>query len=375
MSDSSTTEGRTPPAKDGLEKGPVTTELGVNRRDLLRSGAAASTIIGAMGAPTMAFASGGLEGETFGESPNVRAQRAEFMRNQNAKKNRLNSPNSEQPNNTDEETYADFRGSFSKTLRHNQFGEVRPNSYQSYLRALDSRDNFDFENILVGAQNDPNRIGLVSPQAAFAFDQSGRDGNTLRMPIAPTFNSAETAAEMGELYCMALCRDIPFTEYENRNLIQRCSDDLNAFSRSDIFPNENGAVTPATIFRGTLPGAEVGPFISQFLYLPFNFGRLEVEQRYDRPTKGAVNDFMTDYDEWLRIQRGRAPSEGTTFSGQKRFIATLRDGAEFVHVDFPVQSPLYAFLILLGFGGDAIDPNIPYTGAADVTQDPFVSFG
>ncbi len=69
---------------------------------------------------------------------------------------------------------------------------------------------------------------------------------------------------MGELYWMALSRDIPFADYETDPRIQEAVEDLNNFSRSNIFNREGkrGMVTPQTIFRSTLPGADVGPFIS-----------------------------------------------------------------------------------------------------------------
>ncbi|MEO0879483.1 MAG: twin-arginine translocation signal domain-containing protein [Pseudomonadota bacterium] len=351
-------------------------DFNVSRRDLLRGGAAvtAAATTGVVGS-TSASAMGPLAGQVFGQNPAQRRNAARNLRRNSANRNRLQFPLVSQTNNGDETLYADRRGSYSKSLLHNEFGEVDAASFDSFLVALDSRDPADFENIIVGNATDTDRVRLVSPQAAFSFDQSGVDSNGYRMPNAPAFASAETAAEMGELYWYALTRDVPFLAYEDRNIIQRASDDLNAFSRSDIFLQDGGAVTPGTIFRGTITGNGIGPFVSQFLYQPFFFGRLEVEQRYDRPVKGAINDFMTDYDEWLGIQNGAAPSESTTFSGKKRFIATMRDLGEFVHVDFPIQSPLYAFLICLGFGPDARDPNLPHTMFdQSATQQPFVSF-
>ena len=44
-------------------------------------------------------------------------------------------------------------------------------------------------------------------------------------------------------------------------------------------PQVNGRVTPDTLFRDTLPGSTVGPFISQFLLLDVPYGAQTVSQR------------------------------------------------------------------------------------------------
>lgn len=359
----------------------------VNRRDILRGAAAVTTLATVACSESSPFiidppepvqAQIPLAGTTFGETPAARTTSFVDLRTSNAQRQGMRFPADVQPNNGDESMYLDFRGSFSKSLLHNEFGEVEIASYESYLTALNSRDPADFDAIEVGNATDANRIPLVAPQAAFSFDQSALDGNGYRIDEAPTFASAESAAEMGELYWYSLTRDIPFTEYSTNADIAAAASDLDDFARSDIFLNDNGTVTPDTVFRGTFQGAEVGPFVSQFLYQPFNFGLLEVEQRYDTPTAGTGNQFMVDYDEWLGIQNGASPSRGTAFRGSKRFIATMRDLGEFVHVDFPIQSPLYALFVLLGYGSEALDPNIPYravSGTAGMTQQAFTSFG
>lgn len=357
----------------------TTNDSDFTRRDLFKVGAGAAVLAGVGSVfPSAAFAAGGSGLHPVFGLPRADRRALAFKLRSDTAAFYLDPPESGpdvQPVSGDEGLYPDFRGSFSKTLRHNAFGEVRPNSYNAYLDALESGAPADFENIPVGRQNDPNRVRLVSPQAAYAYEMFGLDGNDPRMAAAPAFASAETAAEMGELYWYALTRDVPFTSYSSSALISQAAADLNAFSRSDIFPNDGGTVTPETIFRGTLPGAETGPFVSQFLLQPFEFGRLQFDGRYDNPAPGSVNDFMTDFGEWLRIQRGGNPTEQTTFSGQKRFIYSMRALSEFVHVDFPIQSGLYSAFILLSFGDDALSPNNPYLRTASTTQQGFTSFG
>ncbi len=352
---------------------------GVTRRDVLKVGASAAALAGAGSLfPGVALASGGSGQHPVFGLPRADRRVVSFNLRTDAAAYYLDPPHSGpdvQPVNGDEGRYADYRASFSKSLQHNNLGEVNVNSYQAYLDALESGAPADFENIPVGLPNDPDRVRLVSPQAAFAYEMFSFDGNDPRIDEAPEFASAETAAEMGELYWYAVTRDEPFISYPFSRLVAAAATDLNAFSRSDIFLREGGVVTPQTIFRGTLPGAGIGPFVSQFLLQPFAFGRLEFDGRYRPPASGTVNNFMTDFGEWLHIQRGGAPSEQTTFSNQPRFISNMRALSEFVHVDFPVQSGLYAAFILLNYGEDALAPNNPYLRSASNTQQGFTDFG
>ncbi len=373
----------------------VTTQdsgLMFNRRDVLVGGASAAVVAAA----STGFSNNAMAMDGSGMHPVFGSARADrrldaFELRVDAAETYLTLENGPdvQPVSGDEGLYDDFRGSFSKSLLHNDVGEVEPASYNSFLNALESGDNDDFENIIVGNPNETGRIRLVSPQAAYAFELFGVDGNDPRMLAAPTFASAETAAEMGELYWYSLTRDVPFSEYDSNGDISAAAADLNAFSRADIFLRDGGVVTPDTLFRGTLPGAEVGPFVSQFLLQPFSIGRLEigevsaiaagrsprVGQQFRPPRQGRRNDFMTNFSEWLNIQNGGAPSASTNFQVSTRHLATMRQLSEFVHVDFPVQTGLYAAFILLGYGEAAFNPGNPYLSNISNTQQGFATFG
>ncbi|MEL6258539.1 MAG: hypothetical protein AAFQ67_05750, partial [Pseudomonadota bacterium] len=356
---------------------------------LLQGATAVTAVAGtAAGLAPQAFGDTGNAGNVLAQNPSARIEDAQRLRRRRARVNALQAPITPQPINDDETRFPDFIGNFSKSLKHNRRGEVVPSSYKAYLNALASRDPAQFDAIPVGRENDPQRVRLVSPQAAFAFELSGLDGNASRVPAAPSFDSAVTEAEMAELYWYSVTRDVPFSEYENRGIIRRAAEDLNRFSRSDIFPRINGAVTPASVFRGGLPFAGIqasgvldGPFVSQFLLQPFQIGQLVVEQRYPKLERGNANQFMTEFPEWLAIQRGFDPNaaqggNASTFTNRTKFIARMRDLSEWVHRDFPVQSPLHAFSVILGFGtDDAFDPNLPYGMTRTNVEQGFASFG
>ena len=363
----------------------------LDRRSLLRSSLMGAAAIGATGAlsgcddnavaqvpppaPPPTAPSGppaGIgAGDVFGQAPSTRAMEARLIKMEAAQANADAHPTTLQTNNGDEALYGDFRASFSKTLFHNSLGEVDLTGYTSYLAALRSGDPADFDNIIIGSAGAADRFGLVSPQAAYAFELCGMDGQAGRMPPAPTFASAETAAEMVELYWYALCRDVPFARYDTDPTIAAAVADLNALPRADIFPQEAGGVTPQTLFRSSLPGATTGPLISQFLLQPFFFGAYEITQSLRRVAEGGVNQFMTDFDAYLSVQNGRLPTVDVTFDSVQTYLYSMRQLGEFVHVDTPIQSPTYAASILFNLG--VFDPSV--ADAFSASEEGFVSFG
>lgn len=375
-------------------------QTSLSRRDMLRGAAATTALTGTMAglAPTASAdvsyrvtsrrnASSSILGKSLAETPVRRSSSALRLRQTRAIANFRNASNKIQPTNDDETRLPDFIGNFHKSLAHNEVGEVTRQSYLSYINALSSGNPIDFENIKVGRPNDPDRQRLVSPQAAFAFELSGLDAHANRVPAAPAFDGPVTEAEMGEMYWYSATRDIPFIAYDGNKKIQRAINDLGQFSRADIFPaDSNGEITPQTVFRGgiplfdhALPGAFTGPFVSQFLAKPFKIGQLEVEQRYPKLIRGGKNQFMTTFKEWLAIQRGLDPNASgnpTAFKDRSGFICTMRNLSEWVHRDFPVQSPLHALSVIFGFGTDeAFDPNLPYLRNNSSTQQGFTTFG
>jgi hypothetical protein len=385
------------------ETSPLDTPLQENtlsRRDMLRSAIATSAIAGtATGLAPAATAdarfssrrrnlkSSSILGKTLAENPLRRSYAALRLRDNRASVNQRNAPRTAQPTNDDEVRLPDFIGNFHKTLVHNDVGEVSRRSYLSYIDALSSGEPDKFDNIRVGRPNDAQRQRLVSPQAAFAFEMSGQDGQASRVQPAPAFDGLVTEAEMGEMYWYSATRDVPFINYETSNRIQRAISDLDQFTRSDIFPKDsNGDLTPQTVFRGgiplfehALPGALDGPFVSQFLVKDFSIGQLNVEQRYPKLVRSGPNQFMTNFDEWLAIQRGLDPNANgnpTRFTDRVGYICRMRDLSEWVHRDFPVQSPLHALSVIFGFGtDDAFDPNLPYLRVNNTTQQGFTTFG
>lgn len=256
-------------------------------------------------------------------------------------------------------------GCFTKTLPHDAQGMVNGNAYNLYLKAMNSGLREDYEAIPLGG---PGK--LINPQAGLAFDLEGTDSHQLSIPAAPAFSSAEEAGEMAELYWQALSRDLHFEEYNFNPYMRFIANDLNRFSEFKG-PRNNSRVLPATLFRGTFKGDEVGPYISQFLFKDIPNGAQTIKQQYRVPNLG--NDHMQRFSDWLRIQNGNAPIRPISYDETPRYIRNNRDLGEYVHLDYTYQAFLNAALILLGFGRTALDENNPYLTSR--TQNPFSTFG
>ena len=90
----------------------------------------------------------------------------------------------------------------------------------------------------------------------------------------------------------------------------------------------------------------MGPYLSQFLWLDVPYGAGQIVQKYKVAQPGI--DFLTDFDEWLDVQRGYFAKRSLTVAPELRYIRTGRDLAEWDHRDFSFHGFMNAALILLG---------------------------
>ena len=304
----------------------------------------------------------------------TRADAAEWVRKEAAAFQR-GIPLPEHPDNGDEARYPSRFASFSKGLPHDSLGDVNTVEYSKLLTAIASGEPADFEAINLGGSRQ-----LVNPQAAYAYQLEGADSHAIALAPAPAFTSLETSGEMEELYWMALARDVRFLDYAASPPV--ITEALQRLNQLGVFrgPQVNGRVTVDTLFRDTLPGSTVGPFISQFLLQDVPYGPQTLPQRIR--TRVAGDDRVFTFSEWLRIQNGQLPSQEETLDPTPRYLRNGRDLAEFVHHDFPLQSSLNAALIISGRNDTdrdgkssppVHDPNNPYRQY--LKQDAFATFG
>ena len=295
--------------------------------------------------------------------PIERAAKAYFVRENAAAQNFVaGAPNHR--DNGDEALYPQRWGSYSKGLQHDSLGQVLPDSYQSLIKAMSTGKPADFEKIVMGGPRP-----LTDPQAALGYSLEGPDSHALYMPPAPSLASAETAGEMVELYWMALARDVPYSQFNTDPLIAATCADLNKLSGLRSPKANNGKVTPDTVFRGNLIGDLNGPLISQFLWQDMPYGPLRIPQFVGCAVPGK--QYMTTFDNWLAVQNGTFTGR-TDLLAQPRYICTMRDMCQWVHVDALYEGYLNACLIVLG-NGYPLDAGNPY--ATSKTQTGFGTFG
>ena len=266
--------------------------------------------------------------------------------------------------NGDEDAYVDRRASFSKTLPHNDLGEVDPGAYRQWLAILSSGDPAQFNSV----PREPGAVErLNNPQAAYAIDLVGPDATALPLAAPPAFASPAMATEMTELYWLALLRDMPFRDYGADPLAHAAVADLKAAG----FPQ----LSEGNLFRGETEGERRGLLISQFLWHDIPYGAQTIEQRLRLPAPGQ--SFLTRFEEWLACQRGAAAQAAIRSGGSPRYISSLGDLCEYVHRDFSFQAFLNAALIIQRLGGghsDAVlSPTNPYRGSR--TQFGDITFG
>lgn len=256
--------------------------------------------------------------------------------------------------------------------------------------------------------------GWESPRAGHVFSLQGPDSGAVGMAPAPRVGSSELAVEVAEVYALALLRDVPFTSIalgRNETVCKKghCAaisipdllkalngmaffsgdsrvsstprqshEGLNKFERNRLEARlgSETELSAQTLFRGSTPRSQDGPYISQFMLVgnkalaggvendPPSFrgisaksnifdgnvvyGTQIIDQRIT--VHKPCLDYMTDWTSWLDVQNGAAIKNVDQFEEERRYITTPRDLATYVHYDALYQAYLNACLLLLNSG-------------------------
>ena len=298
------------------------------------------------------------------------------------------------PNDDDKiEGIAKYIGNFHKTLCHNKFGEVFEDEYVHFEKICRHvSDNGDFERVGAGKLSDPNQADfivrpipthaakLVNPQAGRSTDVSGPDPLHIDMHPAPGVLSDSTAAEMTELYWMAILRDLSFDEWQSNAKVKTAIRELSeVFSRGVQDSNDPGKlllgadlpVTPKgqldlrlqTLFRAGLPDEHFGPIVSQFFLQNINYGAQLIEQTVVPYVEGR--NYLQAHPNWLLAQNSGYDVHGRDYGSDnfygddktayenpcdRVYIRNMRDIARFVNRDALHQAYFNAALLLLNWG-------------------------
>jgi hypothetical protein len=316
---------------------------GIDRRRFLGGvgGVAVGTLTGALGGLAAAGRAVPAAAEEIAPlTGGKRAEAAYQLRVDAARRERdLGIP--EHRANGDEERYPNRIGNFSKTLPHNEFGEVDPAAYAALHKALASGDFQALE-----AVPQAGRIGYQDPIGGLAYSLDGPDSAAIAAGPPPPIASREYATQLVELYWMALLRDVPFLDYPAHPLVRQACADLSRLPGNAGPRDASGKVTPQTLFRAGYPGVADGPLISQFLLRKFRYDGIPIDPRISTAPAGA--DFLTHVPEWLEAQDGfpKAPPPPEPRDPTLRYLRNGRDLARLAAQDDIYSLYFRAMLVL-----------------------------
>ncbi|MEM7505908.1 MAG: vanadium-dependent haloperoxidase [Pseudomonadota bacterium] len=285
-----------------------------------------------------------------------RAREAKRVRDLATEISRL-SPQAQTRTNQEENDHGpQYPANFTKGLLHDECGVLDDaDDYRCFVEAINAPDRTRFEKGVRTAKdrdvkfNCPTKItcggkqkvawrSWESPRAGHIYELQGPDAGAVGMAPAPRVGSSELAAEMAEVYGLALLRDVPFTEicqgggkklcpstekpgeailsakqvvdalnkmpfYSGKEVCSstpHMTDEtgLNQFERNRRFGrtlSPDGKLTPATAFRGSTKGALVGPYISQFMLIGADSLACKGNNKSNFPQKQASFDLQDGF--------------------------------------------------------------------------------
>lgn len=185
-----------------------------------------------------------------------------------------------------------------------------------------------------------NRRKLEGILSSKSFQLVGLDSS---MPIITNIDKGifnvddpEFVFEMIEVYAMSLMRDVPFETFNTNIEVVSILKDLNKISKDFITCklDIDNQISAKLLFRGMGVDEDYGPYISQFLVLPFHYGNIPLVQKYTYELDSEMS--ITDQG-WLAIQEGRhTPTDSRR--EDLRYVFNGRILGSKVHND-----PLYQF--------------------------------
>ena len=289
-----------------------------------------------------------------------------FTRRYNTAKRQTALPAANHTTNGDE-TLPDKVGTYSKAILQDGKGKVNPAAFAGFQSAIAAGTLAAFEAITPGGSRTQN-----GPMGSYAYEFLGADGSQFGAPVVPVppkLTSAAYGAELIELYWCSLLRDVPFTQFAGNAIAQDAATELTSLAAYQG-PRDGGTVKPSLLFRGTLPGEKIGPYISQFFLTPTTFGALPFDQKYI--TYMPDVDYVTDEPTWEDVQNGIPTGVADHVDPVQRFLHDGRGLAAYTHVDELYQAYFTAYLAMSRLGVPP-NPGSPYANSRK--QNAFGTFG
>ncbi|MEO8658085.1 MAG: vanadium-dependent haloperoxidase [Bryobacteraceae bacterium] len=290
-------------------------------------------------------------------------------------------------------------GHFHKTLQHDAAtGFVDPAAYLTFHNIAVNGGDFD------KVPQSPGAAKLINPQAGWAHEHLGPNPADMRMPPPPAVHSLGNAAEMTELFWMALLRDKSFDTFIAGDPdVEAALTDLRIAYGHALAEFHLGADLPASagkysltlqnLFRANLPDEDKGPLVSQFFLNDIAYGtQIILQQQFPY---AAGKDYLTNWTDWLKAQNSGNGADDADYPGDNdygrnkayfecdaytpaglRRIRNMRDLARFVNKDALHQAYFNAALLLSNWNAP-LAPGNPYNTATGAIkhQRPFGTLG
>lgn len=265
-----------------------------------------------------------------------------------------------------------YNGSFHKAFLHDSTTGTLTNNTE-FLKMINSISNNDAKTLATVNLNPASEIKLVNPTASMSTVLAGIPQcniTTNIFAVPPTLSSHYSAAEMVEMYCHAIARDVPFIDYSTSPVITKVLGFMNATQVFKYLPDyaNPGLINLKNLFKGISQVELVGPYISQLLLLNVPMGVSLLEQKYGCPptkTFAIANGINVEWgrnnSEMIKIQNGTIstlPAATPANQFVKKYIFSGRCLAETVHVDPLYGNYFNAALMLSGLGAP-INPTLP----------------
>jgi len=225
---------------------------------------------------------------------------------------------------------------FSKSLPHDANGNVNKRQLFKLIESCRNGNIKQMNSVKIGGT-----LKLHSCSNVMTRELFGRFKPETLLGVPPRVTSRTAGAEMVDLYWRALTRDVLYSDWPTSPLIAAAIQDLNACGSAYKGPKP---VTITNIFRGRGDGVDIGPLVSQFLFLSFSQGSISIKQL--RASAQPNVDYMTLISQYISCQNGTVTQTAIPSTLPLRYLVTPRDGATAVHSDMPVQWAQNAVQIL-----------------------------
>lgn len=239
---------------------------------------------------------------------------------------------------------------YSKALAHDSTtGFPQKGHVETITTAVDTGTLGD-ENSIALDSNAVRKIEGVYNGKAFSLLGGDPSVFSIDSSLYYPIDSRKTMFEMMEVYARCVLRDMPFSTIRagSDSAVTSILTALNLYS--DAFTTNpvaaGGNIEGPQLFRGGFPGTTTGPYVSQLLVHPYDYGNLEITQKYQEESDSVVSSTIAG---WLDIQNGITPP-GANKTGQTKYIYNGRMGGSKVHNDALYQCFLSGALVCLGNG-------------------------